>query len=1851
MEFRVLGKLEVFRDGEAVNLGSFRQRSLLALLLCAPNSVLSTDQIIDSLWGDDGGPDKQNALWVYVSGIRKALEPDRPKRTDGTVLLTRSPGYLAEVDPDSVDSLRFERLVVEGRALIDTDPAAAAIVLGEALSLWRGRAFEEFTYESFAQIEIGRLEELRVEAVAARIEADLRCGRSRELVSELETLVKQHPHREEFSGQLMLALARSGRQAEALRVFTDLRARLVEELGVDPGPAVTRIHDEVLAGMDTSISGGLSGEVSPSAGLAIRGYELREKLAETESWVSFSAYQPAVGREVVIKVCRPARANDPDFIRRFEAEAKQVAQLEHPHIVPLYDFWREPNAAYLVTRRVGGGSLADVIESSALTPADSVGVLEQIGSALSLAHRSGVVHHDISPANVLFDVEGNAYVSDFAIGDADSGSSSAADVDLDISDLGSAIAQALTGLSGEAEQIRGALPATARAVIDRATIAEPGDRYSDVSSFVHDFRVAVGPPSVSLELPIAADTPNPYKGLRSFGGPDASDFFGRERLVERLLAALGQPGLGGRFVAVVGPSGSGKSSVVRAGVLPALRRDALPGSSDWFNVEMTPAPHPFESLEEALLAVAVSPPPSLIDVLVGSEHGIDRAVRAALPDDGSQLLLAIDQFEELFTQVDQATSLQFIDSLVDAVTAKHSRVRVVVTLRADFYDRPLGHARLGELLRDGTQVITAMNAEQLERAVAGPVEQFAITYEPSLIAQLVTDVADRPGALPLLQYALTELFSQRKGNQITSADYAELGGVSCVLSKRAEGLLAALPAGAHDVARQVFLRLVTVGVDADDTRRRVLQSELEALQVDRSILDSVLASFGRRRLISFDRDPVTRSPTVEISHEALLSEWDRLAGWIDAARSDLVNQRRLAEALAEWNASDRRADFLLSGGRLDELHGWSTDSAMMLSAPEADFLQKSLAARHNAIEAERQQEKITAEAIRNEGQRRKQLVGVGLVAALVSALAIFGIFQWRTASSERANAEASAQMEETARRVADNDRERLQIVNQSNELVTLSNVALATGDPDLALAYAVEALRISVNNPLTFDQSLDATHWALQALGAQYDVGPDVQVVVRPGPAGLTGVFVIPADEMIELAERTSDRRLTDSECEAVFGDGCQTVEPLPAGASGYRETTGVGPIASDVLAGTSVTVSQFSIEVDPALEAEFEAFTDATGIKVDLQESTSANDLDRFLSGEIARPDVAVIGGPVQWTQELALDLGTFLDHGTLRSDFGDYALNLGALRPGTAVAEINEVATSIPINASFDSLVYYPKGAFDAAGYKVPESLEELYELSQQMVADGHTPWCFSFKSGYPFNGWPGTNLMESLVLRFGGVETYDAWMAGELSSTSPSIAEAGRYGDSLLFGEGFVRNGSASITANEFPADMLFLLNRDAVTNEVDPQCWLLHQADFMYGTVPPGNTPGVDLDHFILPPVTAGEQAPTKAALSTATALTDRPEIRVFMEYLASPEFGTTWAAQPNSRFVPVNRRFDGSAFGPAGDVVADSRRGTAEWLAQAINSDAMRVDASDHMPPEIGGITEDGAPGVFYQGMVDWADGVRTIDEVLAAMDAAWEEWRLANPLGDEGPIPDEAGSPDTGSDVGSSPVDDGPVEPPVPLGPDGVYAVEEFPAGPQAPGTYRSDILGTPITVTLEGSWISPHSIPGHTVFIDPESLSVGDRDVTFLRPYVLADPTDPGAAPAPGVLRPAENIEEWLDTLVDGIVTGGPETVVIGGREAVYFEAQITNTEVCGTFLWCAGFIANTVDEQGNISGWSFDPGTRQRVWWIDQGDEQPLVIIAATRSGDTGFETRADELLDSLIIGDPQPHPVSRADSGLSQ
>jgi DNA-binding SARP family transcriptional activator len=239
MEFRILGPLEVLEGGDRLSLGGAKQRALLAVLLVHANEPVSTDRLIDELWAERPPATAAHTLQVYVSNLRKVLGAER--------LVTRAPGYLAEVGPDELDLERFERLFREGRDAVARGAAdIAGARLCEALSLWRGAPLADFAYEPFAQAAIARLGELRLVALEERIEADIAGGRHGELIGELQTLVGEHPLRERPRGQLMLALYRAGRQAEALEVFQQTRRLFVEELGIDPTPTLQQLERAIL---------------------------------------------------------------------------------------------------------------------------------------------------------------------------------------------------------------------------------------------------------------------------------------------------------------------------------------------------------------------------------------------------------------------------------------------------------------------------------------------------------------------------------------------------------------------------------------------------------------------------------------------------------------------------------------------------------------------------------------------------------------------------------------------------------------------------------------------------------------------------------------------------------------------------------------------------------------------------------------------------------------------------------------------------------------------------------------------------------------------------------------------------------------------------------------------------------------------------------------------------------------------------------------------------------------------------------------------------------------------------------------------------------------------------------------------------------------------------------------------------------------------------------------------------------------------------------------------------------------------------------------------------------------------
>jgi len=1062
VEFRVLGPIELRLDGLIVDIGGFRQRRLLALLLSRAGGVVEADVLAEYVWDDDDRPENAlEAVRTYISRLRRSFS--NVGLDAMSLLVTQSPGYRLATDVEHVDIdiNRFERLVLRARSQLDGGDAVSALVgLEDAIALWRGTPYQEFADRSWIEGEVVRLTELHRVAVEQRAAARLDLGAHAEVIGDLEQLVAEEPLRTRPVELLMLALYRSGRQAEALRVGSRYR-RVVSDVGLDPPESVTDLESRI-ASSDRDLQPVLASTDT------IRGYRLAEQIGEGSFSVVYRSVQPSLGREVAVKQIRAELADSPDFIRRFEAEAQLIAGLEHPHIVPLYDYWREPGSAYLVMRWLRGGTLEARLRRQRLDADESATLATQIGSALAAAHRAGVEHHDVRTANVFVDDIGNNYLGDFGIAShaiTDKGGD-------DIRGLGGVLFEAVTGTrhssNGQSQSLstwRPDLPTAVEGVLLRALVGAGDERYIDVENFVDDYVGAIDGATRRRNgsdrvVPLVEDVVNPYKGLQAFQEADADDFRGRDRLIDRLLHQLASEEPEGRLIAVVGPSGAGKSSLVRAGLLPQVRAGAVDGSEGWFVTTMVPGRRPFDELEAALNRIASSPTASLVEVMRESTNGITRAVNSVLPDEHSELLVVIDQFEELFTFADDKTVEAFLNGLVAAVTDDRARLRVVVTIRADHWHHPLQHPELAQILEASAVTVSPMTANELERAIADPARRAAVTFEPGLVAEIIGEVHDRSGALPLMQYVLTELFDARDRGLMQFDTYRRLGGVTGALARRAEELYLQCSKDEQDGVRRLFSRLVTPGDGVDDTRRRALMSELTMVSGD------LIDRFGAARMLSFDHDRTTREPTVELAHEALIGEWARLQGWVDDDRDGLRIMRRLGVAAADWDRTGRPASELYRGGRLDAADLWTQEHLDDLTELETSFMVAAI---------ERRDAEVTTE--RRRVRRLRSLTMIAAAVAVVALIAgIIAVGQQRQADESRQQAVAAGEDERSARQEAETAadaertaRENADVARDDAVLrkVISDSAALRDRQPSLSLLLASEAYDRAPGDPAT----------------------------------------------------------------------------------------------------------------------------------------------------------------------------------------------------------------------------------------------------------------------------------------------------------------------------------------------------------------------------------------------------------------------------------------------------------------------------------------------------------------------------------------------------------------------------------------------------------------------------------------------------------------------------------------------------------------------------------------------------------------------------------------------------------------
>ena len=412
------------------------------------------------------------------------------------------------------------------------------------------------------------------------------------------------------------------------------------------------------------------------------------------------------------------------------------------------------------------------------------------------------------------------------------------------------------------------------------------------------------PPSALLERTRqAAALVCPYRGLEVFREEDASFFFGREAFVAALCSAVASRPL----VAVVGRSGSGKSSVVRAGLVPALRRPD--GDRVWEIVTLVPGGEPLHALARALLPL-LEPQMSEIDRLVAINklggplaagdlrlhHIINRVLEKQPGTD--RLLLVVDQWEELYTQARDDTAKQQVARFIDEVLAATNAapVTVVLTLRGDFYDDALGHRGLADALPKAQVNLGPLSRAELERAVTLPAEKVGLSFDPGLVDYLLEDVGEEPGNLPLMEFALKELWGARRGDRLLYEVYKAMDGIKGAVAKRAETLYEKLDPAQQQAAQRLFTKLVRPGEKTGATRRRADLGELAPAERE---LVRYLAS-AKVRLLVTGRDDLAQRETVEVAHEALIEQWEQLRGWVRGFRTDLEARDRLEQMAKDW---------------------------------------------------------------------------------------------------------------------------------------------------------------------------------------------------------------------------------------------------------------------------------------------------------------------------------------------------------------------------------------------------------------------------------------------------------------------------------------------------------------------------------------------------------------------------------------------------------------------------------------------------------------------------------------------------------------------------------------------------------------------------------------------------------------------------------------------------------------------------------------------------------------------------------------------------------------------------------------
>ncbi|TAH20179.1 MAG: PDZ domain-containing protein [Oscillatoriales cyanobacterium] len=471
--------------------------------------------------------------------------------------------------------------------------------------------------------------------------------------------------------------------------------------------------------------------------------------------------------------------------------------------------------------------------------------------------------------------------------------------------------------------------------------------------------------------------PNPYQGLSAFQEKDAALFFGRETFTNQLVKVVETK----KLVAVIGASGSGKSSVVLAGLIPSLRQQ-----ENWLIASLRPESTPFENLAKALLSL-------MTQLETGKSEGVtevnadeinqlaidlqegNRSLSDVVKSIGSsrRFLLVIDQFEEIYTYPNQKNR-QFLDCLLDAVQ-KFSAFRLVITLRVDFLNQAIKYDPFREQLdRWKPEFIGGMTRTELQAAIEEPAKKRNVYLEAGLTEHILNEVGEEQGNLPLLEFALTELWKQQENGLLTRLKYDEIGGVEKALCRHAEGVYDALKEGDKERTKQIFMKLVSPGEGTEYTRQLATRAEVGEENWD------LVTHLATARLVVSNRNETTQIETVEIVHEALIKAWPDLIQWIEENDTFLRWKKRLKVAFLEWERNENQEGYLLQGAPLGEAEGYLLQRLEEISKAERVFIQLGLGLRDR--------------------NRRRTILGLTSGLLAVSIFAVGAVWQWQRAERQ-----------------------------------------------------------------------------------------------------------------------------------------------------------------------------------------------------------------------------------------------------------------------------------------------------------------------------------------------------------------------------------------------------------------------------------------------------------------------------------------------------------------------------------------------------------------------------------------------------------------------------------------------------------------------------------------------------------------------------------------------------------------------------------------------------------------------------------------------------------------------------------